>query len=294
MMRRISGLRLATAVLLLVMIFGMCFLPMLKGSAYGTGNVSYVRAIGSVWREARFTQSTASAAGTVIWMVFSLILVAAGMVLMLLPGMPRLLCGTVSLIGSLSAVFLLFLMVASDGSAFEGWGNLAPALAERSFGAGLYVVLTAGIVAVGLSARALSSKDTETGPDEVRYEPEPQTVVFQEEKSPKEGMIVCLSGHAKGSSFRIPEGGELSVGRDPDESDIVIETANSDVSRRHCVIRYDAGRRRYLVRDVSKNGTSVSTSENGERIALPGQEEVEIRPGSVLHIGKGNNRFRLE
>ena len=292
---RVSGYRLAMAALLFVMICSMCFFPMLKGSKFGIGNISYVRSIGSIWREASFSQTSGSAVGTVIWMLIAFILIVISLVLILIPDVPRILYGTVSLIGSLSVVLLMFLMLASDRSTFEGWGNLASALTERSFGIGLYVSLLAGFGVVVLSGRALSNKDSEPKDNAFSgYEQEPQTIIYPESKNTGEGRIVCLSGHAKGSSFRIPEGGEISVGRDPAESDIVIETENSDVSRCHCIIRFDPERKYYFVRDVSKNGTSVSTKENGDRIALPGQTEVEIRPGSVLHIGKGNNRFRLE
>ena len=159
------------------------------------------------------------------------------------------------------------------------------------------MVFFAGLGAVGLSSRALSGKpasDSKGKTAAVRYEPEPQTVIFSEGRNDQGGTIVCLSGHAKGSSFRIPDGGQLSVGRDPEESDIVLETADSDVSRRHCIVRYDTKRRCYLVRDVSKNGTSISTWEDGERLALPKETEVEVQPGAVLHIGKGNYSYRLE
>lgn len=294
---RLSGYRMALAVLLFIMILGMCFLPMLKGSSLGSGNISYVRSIRSIWRSAAFSQTAGSAAGVVIWMAFSIALVAAALVLVLIRDTHRLLYGTVSLIGSLSVVLFLLLILASDSSTFENWGEIAPILTGRSFGIGLYLVFFAGLGAVGLSSRAISGKQAfdsngKTAP--VRYEPEPQTVVFSEGRNEQGGAIVCLSGHTKGSAFRIPYGGQLSVGRDPEESDIVIETADSDISRRHCIVRYDAKRKCYLVRDVSKNGTSISTREEGERLALPKETEVEVQPGAVLHIGKGNYSYRLE
>ncbi len=294
---RLSGYRMALAVLLFIMILGMCFLPMLKGSSLGSGNISYIRSIGSIWRAAAFSQTGGSPAGVVIWMVLSIILVTAALALVLIKNTDRLLYGTVALIGSLSVVLFLLLILASDSSTFENWGEIASILTGRSFGAGLYVVFFAGLGAVGLSSRALSGKpvsDSKGRTAAVRYEPEPQTVIFSEGRNDQGGTIVCLSGHAKGSSFRIPDGGQLSVGRDPEESDIVLETADSDVSRRHCIVRYDTKRKCYLVRDVSKNGTSISTREDGERLALPKGTEVEVQPGAVLHIGKGNYSYRLE
>ena len=121
---RVSGYRLAMAALLFVMICSMCFFPMLKGSSFGIGNISYIRSIGSIWREASFSQTSGSAVGTVIWMLIAFILIVISLILILIPDVPRILYGTVSLIGSLSVVLLMFLMLASDRSTFEGWGIL--------------------------------------------------------------------------------------------------------------------------------------------------------------------------
>ena len=296
MKNRLAGRRLMLAVLLAVMIFGMFFFPMLKGSSLGSSNMTYIRSIGSVWRTASYTGASGSVVGAIIWMILAIILAVFGLVLVLIPDIPKMFSGTVSLIGSTSVVLLLLLMLASDGTAFENWGELAPAFADRSFGIGFYLVLLSGLGVIGLSSRLLSAKtyEPEEESESDAYEPEPQTVVYPEEHRDGIGTVVCLTGRAKGSSFRIPNNGSISLGRDPDEADIVVETEYSDVSRCHCIIRYDSQRRCYLVKDVSKNGTSVSRHETGERIALPGQTEVEVRPGSVLHIGKGDSAFRLE
>ena len=82
---RVSGYRLVMATLLFVMICSMCFFPMLKGSKFGIGNISYVRSIGSIWREASFSQTSGSAVGTVIWMLIAFILIVISLVLILIP-----------------------------------------------------------------------------------------------------------------------------------------------------------------------------------------------------------------
>ena len=79
---------------------------------------------------------------------------------------------------------------------------------------------------------------------------------------------------AHGATTEVSLGDETSVGRDPASA---VALADPEVSRRHAVIRRDAGDR-YLVTDVgSANGTLL----NGRRLVVPSL----LRSGDVLALG---------
>jgi S1-C subfamily serine protease len=65
---------------------------------------------------------------------------------------------------------------------------------------------------------------------------------------------------------------------------------DSDVSRRHCTVDYDAGERRFHVTDHgSSNGTFVLP----EGTRLPAHQAVALRRGQVIRVGTGNE-FALD
>jgi hypothetical protein len=89
-------------------------------------------------------------------------------------------------------------------------------------------------------------------------------------------LVACSTGVV----VLIPESG-LVIGRGPD-SDFVIPAR--EVSRRHAVLR--ASRRRYVIRDVSTNGTFV----NGRRVNC----STVLGMGDVIRIGSEEFRFEAD
>ena len=71
----------------------------------------------------------------------------------------------------------------------------------------------------------------------------------------KYGLIVGLRGDRQGVSYRIYEGEDIAIGRDPNQCKIVISYGM--ISRKHCMIRFDVEQQCFYVRDTSKNGTYV-------------------------------------
>jgi hypothetical protein len=102
------------------------------------------------------------------------------------------------------------------------------------------------------------------------------------------GKITGVSGVYAGQSFKIKNGEEMIFGRDGSFAHIVISGSSDKVSRKHCVIRYDAGNRAYYVTDFSSNGTSY----NGG-VRLVANIPTQLPLGTVISLGDNANQFRL-
>ena len=101
------------------------------------------------------------------------------------------------------------------------------------------------------------------------------------------GSIMGISGAYADAIFRIDPDENITIGRDPKTSQIVVDEGGDLVSRTHCTVRGNAKAGVYSVTDHSKNGTFV----NGER--LPKGVTVSVQRGSILYIGDRENTFKL-
>jgi hypothetical protein len=101
-------------------------------------------------------------------------------------------------------------------------------------------------------------------------------------------VLKGIAGQYAGSAFPL-EGGASTLGRDPQAANLVFGGEASSVSKRHCSVRWDAGRGVFLVEDHgSTNGTFLAT---GERLTpnLP----RELRAGERFYIGDLRNQFEV-
>ena len=96
---------------------------------------------------------------------------------------------------------------------------------------------------------------------------------------PGGARLEAVSGPLKGKVFSLAET-EVSIGRDPSNQ---ISLLDSLVSRRHCIIRKEAGAFR-LVDLESRNNTFVSGVPVRERVLLPGDQ---IRVGNSVLVFQG-------
>ena len=106
----------------------------------------------------------------------------------------------------------------------------------------------------------------------------------------RNGVIVGVSGTYANASFDIADGAELVFGRDPQAANIVLDQTDTDVSRKHASIRFDARTNQYAVTDL--NSSTGTYLENGTQIPK-GQTQYVAR-GSVVYFGSTKkNAFRL-
>lgn len=103
------------------------------------------------------------------------------------------------------------------------------------------------------------------------------------------GVIVGVAGSYRDAAFDLVDGAELIFGRSPQEANIVFDQLATDVSRKHCSVRFDGRSNQYVVTDYSSNGTYL---ENGTR--LENGQPKQLSRGTVIYLGSSRqNGFRL-
>lgn len=103
------------------------------------------------------------------------------------------------------------------------------------------------------------------------------------------GAIVFLKGEYVGKIVRLRKDENITIGRDPAECQVVMESEM--ISRKHCVIRFDCDNGKYYVTDMSRNGTF--TEDNGSIHKLEKNKEVEISPNMKIMLGSKDNVILL-
>lgn len=101
------------------------------------------------------------------------------------------------------------------------------------------------------------------------------------------GTVLGLSGTNKGYGFKLRDGEEIIIGKDPAVSNVIVDPKYREISRKHCSIAYVAADDAYQVTDYSVNGTFV----NGNRI--PQNMKKKVPAGSEITLGKTDNKFKL-
>lgn len=107
---------------------------------------------------------------------------------------------------------------------------------------------------------------------------------------PNKGVIVGFSGSYKDAVFDLVDGAEITFGRDPQQVNIVFDQTQTDISRKHCVIRFDGRSNQYIVTDL--NSTTGTYLDNGTR--LEAGQPKQVTKGTVIYMGSSRkNGFRL-
>nr|AGS53138.1 hypothetical protein [uncultured bacterium contig00040] len=100
--------------------------------------------------------------------------------------------------------------------------------------------------------------------------------------------LTGMSGMYAGQNIPMAPNDELLIGRDATMANIILDQNADKVSRKHCGIRYDAGRGVYMVTDYSSNGTFI---DGGSRLVA--NVPTAMQRGTVIALGNRENRFRL-
>lgn len=103
------------------------------------------------------------------------------------------------------------------------------------------------------------------------------------------GVVVGIAGKYAGANFDVVDGSELIFGRDPQSANIIFDQTASDISRRHCSVKFDGKANQYIVTDYSSTGTYLEGSIQIEK----GQPKT-LAKGTVIYLGGSKqNGFRL-
>lgn len=111
------------------------------------------------------------------------------------------------------------------------------------------------------------------------------------ERQPNQGkaIITGIAGKYAGATFDISNGDAIVFGRSATGSNVVFDQFETDISRRHCAVKYSAQTDQFIVTDYSTNGTYF---EDGSR--LTANQSISVMRGTVIHLGKNKkNAFRL-
>lgn len=105
---------------------------------------------------------------------------------------------------------------------------------------------------------------------------------------PGRGVLVFLTGIYAGAEIPLTDGELINLGRHP-SNHLVFEN-QMQVSRRHCQIRWEAARGKFIFKDFSSTGSYVNDSSD----CMPQNLELDLEPGMVIALGNEENSFRLE
>jgi len=98
--------------------------------------------------------------------------------------------------------------------------------------------------------------------------------------------IQILTGSFAGNKWILPYNIDMVIGRASSTSNIVLEDLN--ISRVHCMIRYDDRRGRFFVQDLSTNGTY---GQNGSRMEK--NRVYGLEPGAQFYLYSKDYMFRV-
>lgn len=104
---------------------------------------------------------------------------------------------------------------------------------------------------------------------------------------PLNAGITFLSGCCAGYNAPI-NNGSIVIGKDPSQCSIIIDKSYTNVSRKHCEIRFDYNTHEYVVTDFSANGTFTENEVRLNR-GVPSN----LPSGTILTLAKTNNILKL-
>lgn len=110
--------------------------------------------------------------------------------------------------------------------------------------------------------------------------------IILSKKSEAIGKLVGRTGAYAGISVTFEDGEQVTIGRDPELSHIVLDSPT--ISKVHCYIQMKPEIHGYSIMDRSLNGTYM-----GDGSRLPKGIYVDVPGGSILYIGSVDNTFAL-
>lgn len=106
-------------------------------------------------------------------------------------------------------------------------------------------------------------------------------------KTMRRGTLRGVAGPYAGSAIDVSK--PCTFGRDPQLANLVFPVESSQISKKHCLLRFDGSAGRFYLEDTwSSNGTFLSS---GQRI--PAGASVELKPGDRFYLGTPENMFEV-
>lgn len=101
-------------------------------------------------------------------------------------------------------------------------------------------------------------------------------------------QLVCIFGILKDTKYNV--GSEpIIFGRDIGSCKVIFPSDYTQISRKHCILKYDEGKNIFILKDLgSATGTFTKLNEK-----LNVNEEVTLHSGDTFYLGSNENLFEL-
>lgn len=106
----------------------------------------------------------------------------------------------------------------------------------------------------------------------------------------EKGKLQCLSGELKGFSINMEDGEKVTIGRNKATCNVLMSDANRKISGTHCSVSYIRSNDKYIIEDVSTNGTYVKIKSDFEKIS---KRTVLADRGTVFSLDKEHTSIFL-
>lgn len=109
------------------------------------------------------------------------------------------------------------------------------------------------------------------------------------------GVIVGVAGAFKDANFDIVDDEEIVLGRSAQEANVIFGQLETDVSRKHCSVRFDGRANPYIVTDYSSSGTGYERArryggkEMTDRLCLSCMRKYDGQFGICPYCGYAHN-----
>ena len=162
---------------------------------------------------------------------------------------------------------------------FKYWRTLYEMLDKKSFHAFVHFAPVLHLIAAPYVMLSIAEDNSEN---------ETAVSIRQNARDFDGGAIMGVAGEYEGSVIEIAHLEEIVLGRDAEKCHLIFEQTNTAVSRIHCRIRYNGEVKKYIVTDLSKNGTYTA---DGRRLQ-PGIP-VPLEENSIIYLGNTETMFNL-
>lgn len=106
--------------------------------------------------------------------------------------------------------------------------------------------------------------------------------------APEAGSITGLRGSNAGYTISMRDGEDIVIGKVSGKANLIISDEYEDVSRKHCLVRFNEKMNLYEVMDYSGNGTFFDG-----KVRMKTGQITMLPKGSCITLGNGENAFRL-
>ena len=117
-----------------------------------------------------------------------------------------------------------------------------------------------------------------------RKESAPEIQPGKKETKP---LLKGIAGYFAGKTIEFVEG-QIIIGRDPRLAQLIYPQNNTDISRKHCTIRFDEKTYKFIVEDHSSNGTFLSSNQR-----LEAGKQYYISAGDRFYLAKPMEVFEV-